>query len=81
MKVVFLNPEVEADIVAKEETYDQCGEEPSAPALPVHKYHLKILTKDRSWVDIDLSCVEVGTGEVDLLQGNNCQGNQVRIHE
>ena len=61
------DPEVEADIVAKEETYDQCGEEPLVPAPPVHKYHLKILAKDGSWVEIDLSCVEVGAGEVDLL--------------
>ena len=42
-------PEAEADIVAKEETYDQCEEEPSAPAPPVHKYHLKILAKDE-WI-------------------------------
>ena len=55
---------------------------------PQHLLHLYINTisrcwqkMDGSWVDIDLSCVEVGTGEVDLLQGNNCQGNQVRIHE
>ena len=75
--------EVEADIVAKEETYDQCGEEPSAPAPPVHintiSRHWQKM--DGSWVDIDLSCVEVGAGEVDLLQGNNCLGNQARIHE
>ena len=55
---------------------------------PQHLLHLYVNTisrhwqkMDGSWVDIDLSCVEVGAGEVDLLQDNNCLGNQARIHE